>query len=85
MQGPLLPPTHLRQWYEKNKAFFSPPVCNKLLHKEQLSVMFVGGPNQRTDFHLDEGSEFFYQVTGSRCRCGGSKRLGSARIFTADL
>ena len=37
---------------------------NKLLHREQLSVMFVGGPNEREDFHLEEGSEFFYQLKG---------------------
>lgn len=37
---------------------------NKLLHREQLSVMFVGGPNQREDFHLEAGSEFFYQLRG---------------------
>lgn len=27
--------------------------------------MYVGGPNSRTDFHLDQGSEFFYQVHGN--------------------
>lgn len=43
---------------------FLPPVCNKLIHKDQLSIMFVGGPNSRTDFHLDLGSEFFYQLKG---------------------
>jgi 3-hydroxyanthranilate 3,4-dioxygenase len=38
---------------------------NKLMHREQLSIMFVGGPNERTDFHLEEGSEFFYQLRGN--------------------
>jgi 3-hydroxyanthranilate 3,4-dioxygenase len=56
---------HLFSWYEENKALFSPPVCNKLMHREQLSVMFVGGPNQREDFHIDEGSEFFWMVRGN--------------------
>lgn len=38
---------------------------NKLMHKEQLSIMFVGGPNSREDFHIEEGSEFFYQLRGT--------------------
>lgn len=29
------------------------------------SIMFIGGPNQREDFHLDVGSEFFYQMRGN--------------------
>lgn len=55
---------HIDDWYEGNKKSFSPPVCNKLMHKGQLSIMFVGGPNTRKDFHLEEGSEFFYQMRG---------------------
>lgn len=51
-------------WYEEHQDEFSPPICNKLMHKDQLTVMFVGGPNTREDFHLDEGSEFFYQIRG---------------------
>jgi len=58
-------PVQLDAWYEENKALFSPPICNKLMHKDQLTVMFVGGPNTRTDFHLDLGSEFFYQIRGN--------------------
>ena len=55
---------HIPTWVRENQASFAPPVMNKLLHREQLSVMFVGGPNQREDFHLEEGSEFFYQLKG---------------------
>ena len=56
---------HLDAWYDANRHLFDPPVCNKLMHKKQLSVMFVGGPNTRTDFHLDQGSEFFWMVRGN--------------------
>ena len=33
---------------------------NKLI----IIIMIVGGPNARTDYHLDEGPEFFYQIEG---------------------
>mmetsp|Transcript_62594 Transcript_62594/g.173486 ORF Transcript_62594/g.173486 Transcript_62594/m.173486 type:complete len:315 (-) Transcript_62594:53-997(-) len=52
-------------WHQANKELFAPPICNKLMHKEQMTVMFVGGPNTREDFHLDKGSEFFYQMKGN--------------------
>lgn len=58
-------PIQVDEWHEENKAFFGPPICNKLMHKDQLTVMFVGGPNTRTDFHLELGSEFFYQLKGN--------------------
>eukprot|EP00971_Amphidinium_carterae_P332683 6466946-Amphidinium_carterae.1 len=56
---------HVMDWYELNRDLFKPPICNKLMWKDQLTVMFVGGPNTRTDFHLEEGSEFFYQLKGN--------------------
>lgn len=55
---------NIDQWYTANRVLFDPPVCNKIMYKGQMTVMFVGGPNSRTDFHLDEGSEFFYQISG---------------------
>lgn len=61
-----LPPTHLEGWIRANKEAFAPPICNKLLHRgRRLSIMLVGGPNQRKDFHSEEGSEFFYQLQGN--------------------
>ena len=65
MSQALTASNHLDEWYAENKELFLPPVCNKLMHREQLSVMFVGGPNLRTDFHLEEGSEFFWMYRGS--------------------
>ncbi|EFX66740.1 hypothetical protein DAPPUDRAFT_302443 [Daphnia pulex] len=56
---------NINQWIEDNKASFLPPVCNKLMHEKQLKVFFVGGPNQRKDFHIEEGEELFYMKKGS--------------------
>merc|ERR1712185_15415 len=58
-------PVHVPTWLREHAESFAPPVMNKLLHRAQLSVMFVGGPNRREDFHLEAGSEFFYQLRGS--------------------
>ncbi|NWV41346.1 3HAO dioxygenase, partial [Grantiella picta] len=58
---------NVRKWIEENKTAFLPPVCNKLMHRYQLNVMFVGGPNERKDYHIEEGEELFYQVQGDMC------------------
>ncbi|CAF5009544.1 unnamed protein product, partial [Rotaria sp. Silwood1] len=55
------------QWIKENETQFLPPVCNKLLHNNQLTIMFVGGPNIRKDYHLEEGEELFYQIKGDMC------------------
>ena len=51
-------------WISENEQYFLPPVCNKMMHNDQLKVFFVGGPNQRKDFHLEEGEELFYMRKG---------------------
>ncbi|XP_015270961.1 PREDICTED: 3-hydroxyanthranilate 3,4-dioxygenase [Gekko japonicus] len=58
---------NVKKWIEENRAAFLPPVCNKLMHNHQLNVMFVGGPNQRKDYHIEEGEELFYQLDGDMC------------------
>jgi len=62
----VLKPTNCYQWLEENRDDLKPPVCNKLLFGEQLKVMFVGGKNrnERLDYHLEEGEEFFFQMQG---------------------
>jgi hypothetical protein len=61
----LLPPTNINDWIEKHSECFVPPICNKLMHKKQLTIMFVGGPNQRQDFHIESGSELFLMLRGN--------------------
>lgn len=58
---------NVEKWIEDNKHAFRPPVCNKLMHFCQLNIMFVGGPNTRKDYHIEEGEELFYQVKGDMC------------------
>ncbi len=61
----LLPPINFMQWIAEHRDELQPPVCNKVIWEDaEFIVMVVGGPNQRTDFHYDEGPEFFYQLEG---------------------
>ncbi len=41
-----------------------PPVANKLISNNIMQLMIVGGPNNRKDFHLEEGEELFIQLQG---------------------
>jgi 3-hydroxyanthranilate 3,4-dioxygenase len=56
---------NFRQWIEEHRDRLKPPVCNQQVFEEDdFIVMVVGGPNSRTDYHYDEGPEFFYQLEG---------------------
>ncbi|CAG6017993.1 unnamed protein product [Menidia menidia] len=58
---------NVQDWIAENQNAFLPPVCNKLMHFSQLLIMFVGGPNTRKDYHIEEGEELFYQLKGDMC------------------
>jgi len=58
------PPFNLQAWIEDNRHLLEPPVGNKCLFEGEFIVMAVGGPNERTDYHWDEGAEWFYQLEG---------------------
>jgi len=56
---------NLKQWVEEHRDLLKPPVGNKMVWQDSdFLVMVVGGPNQRKDFHIEDGEEFFYQIEG---------------------
>jgi len=61
---PLPAPLNLQAWIEEHRHLLKPPVGNKCVYDGDFIVMVVGGPNSRTDYHLDEGPEWFYQLEG---------------------
>ncbi|MBN8483068.1 MAG: 3-hydroxyanthranilate 3,4-dioxygenase [Xanthomonadales bacterium] len=60
----LTPAFNFQQWIDEHRHLLKPPVGNKCVFDGDFIVMVVGGPNARTDFHWDEGPEFFYQLEG---------------------
>lgn len=64
----LLPPINFQQWIEENRDKFKPPVMNEVVYQDtEFIIMVVGGPNTRTDYHLDPAEEFFYMIEGDMC------------------
>lgn len=55
---------NLHAWIEEHRHLLQPPVGNKCIVQEDFIVMVVGGPNARTDYHFEEGPEWFYQLEG---------------------
>ena len=56
---------NLLGWIDQHRAELRPPVCNQQVFEEDdFIVMIVGGPNSRSDFHVDEGPELFLQIEG---------------------
>jgi 3-hydroxyanthranilate 3,4-dioxygenase len=60
----MMAPFNLKRWIDDNRHLLRPPVGNKLAYSGGYMVMVVGGPNQRTDFHVNPTEELFFQVEG---------------------
>jgi len=59
-----LAPLNLNAWVEEHRHLLKPPVGNVCIWNSNFLVMVVGGPNQRTDYHINPGEELFYQLEG---------------------
>jgi len=60
------PPFHLQRFIEAHRAELTPPVANRQVFPAgDFVIMVVGGPNARSDYHVDPGAEFFYQLEGT--------------------
>ncbi len=61
----MLTTINLHQWIADHRHLLRPPVGNAQIWKDrEFMVTVVGGPNQRKDYHIDPGEEFFYQLEG---------------------
>lgn len=63
----ITPAINFQRWIEEHQHLLKPPVGNKQMFERtsDFIVQVVGGPNQRTDYHVDPYEELFYQVKGN--------------------
>ncbi|KAG0344224.1 3-hydroxyanthranilic acid dioxygenase [Podila humilis] len=50
----IAPPINFGKWVEEHADKLQPPVNNYLVQRGDFIIMAVGGPNARTDYHVNE-------------------------------
>ena len=57
---------NLMKWIAENPDKLKPPLGAKTIFREDdFMVTVVGGPNARTDYHINQTEEFFFQLKGT--------------------
>lgn len=65
-QAPALVAFDLMRWIAENPDKLRPPLgARTVFRADDFMVTVVGGPNARTDFHVNETEEFFFQLKGT--------------------
>jgi 3-hydroxyanthranilate 3,4-dioxygenase len=59
-----LAPLNLHAWVEEHRHLLKPPVGNACIWNSNFLVMVVGGPNRRSDYHVNPSEELFFQLEG---------------------
>lgn len=63
---PITPAINFHDWIDAHEHLLKPPVNNQSIFTgDDFVVQVVGGPNERTDFHVDPYEEWFHQVKGN--------------------
>lgn len=59
-------PIDFPTWLGEHRHLLKPPVGNQQIWpNREFLVTVVGGPNSRTDYHINQGEEFFWQLEGN--------------------
>ena len=62
---PALENFNLMKWVDDNRDKLKPPTAAKTVFaQDDFMVTVVGGPNARTDYHINQTEEFFFQLKG---------------------
>ncbi len=77
-----------KKWIDENRHLLKPPVGNKVIWKDhEFIAMAVGGPNARTDFHVNQSEEFYYQIEGNMTLkvINTENKMSDVRITEGDI
>ncbi len=62
---PALTSFNLMKWIDENRDKLKPPTAAKTVFaQDDFMITVVGGPNARTDYHINQTEEFFFQLKG---------------------